>query len=111
MKWRGRERSSNIEDRRGAPRGGLGGGLGSNPFARGGGMRIPMGRSGGGSGGIIVVIIILGIIWFATGTNPLDMLTGQTTGVPSSSSSQSRPLPQAGEDELADFVGVVVKEN
>jgi predicted metalloprotease len=111
MKWRGRERSSNIEDRRGAPRGGFGGGLGSNPLGRGGGMRIPMGRSGGGIGGIVVIIIILGIIWFATGTNPLDMLTGQTTGVPTSSSSQSRPHPQAGQDELADFVGVVVKEN
>ncbi len=112
MKWRGRERSSNIEDRRGAPRGGGfgGGGLGSNPFGRGGGMRIPMGRSGGGIGGIVVIIIILGLIWLFTGTNPLDMLTGQTTGVPSSSS-QSRPLPQAGQDELADFVGVVVKEN
>jgi predicted metalloprotease len=111
MKWRGRERSSNIEDRRGAPGGGLGrgGGLGYNPFGQGGGMRLPMGRSGG-IGSLIAIIVVLGIIWFVTGTNPLDMLTGTSTGVPSSSS-QSRPLPQAGQDELADFVGVVVKEN
>jgi uncharacterized protein len=113
MKWRGRERSSNIEDRRGAPGAGGGfgrGGLGSNPFGRGGGMRIPMGRSGGGIGMIVAIVVILGIIWLVTGQSPLDTLTGTTTGVPSSSS-QSRPLPQAGQDELADFVGVVVKEN
>jgi predicted metalloprotease len=89
--------------------GGFGrGGLGSNPFGQGGGIRLPTGR-GGGIGGIIGVVVILGIIWFATGTNPLDMLTGGGTTAPSTSS-QSRPLPQAGEDELADFVGVVTKE-
>jgi predicted metalloprotease len=116
MKWQGRERSSNIEDRRGAPGGGGlgggglgGGGLGYNPFGRGGGMRIPMGRTGGGIGGIVGIIVILGIIWLVTGTNPLDMLTGTSSG-PASSSSQSRPLPDAGQDQLADFVGVVVKE-
>ena len=40
------------------------------------------------------------------------MLTGgMTSSGPATTSSQSRPLPQAGQDELADFVGVVVKEN
>lgn len=112
MKWRGRERSSNIEDRRGAPPGGgFGGGLGANPFGTGGGIRIPMGRrAGGGIGSLIGIVVVLGIIWLVTGTNPLEMLTGGAgTGI--TSSSQSRPLPQAGQDELADFVGVVVKEN
>lgn len=111
MKWRGRQRSSNIEDRRGAPRGGFGrsGGIGYNPFGRGGGIRIPTGRAGGGIGGIVGIVVVLGILWFVTGTNPLDMLTGQTTTVPTSSS-QSRPLPQAGEDELADFVAVVLND-
>ena len=56
VRWQGRRQSSNIEDRRGQTGGGLGGGfgrggLGSNPFGQGGGMRIPMGRSGGGLGG------------------------------------------------------------
>lgn len=113
MRWQGRQRSSNIEDRRGAP-GGLGGqrmgGGGLNPFGRGGGIPIPMGRSGGGIGGIIAIIVILGLIWLLTGTNPLDMLTGGQTTSPATTSSQSRPLPAAGEDELADFVGVVIKE-
>lgn len=111
MKWRGRQRSSNIEDRRGAPRGGFGrgGGIGMNPFGRGGGMRIPTGRgTRGGIGGIIGIIVVLGIVWLVSGTNPLDMLTG-TSSVPTTSS-QSRPLPQAGQDDAADFVGVVLND-
>jgi uncharacterized protein len=115
MKWQGRPRSTNIEDRRGTP-GGTGGnfgrmGGGLNPFGRsGGGIPIPIGRSGGGIGGIIAIVVILGLIWMFTGTNPLDMLTGGQTSSPSTTSSQSRPLPQAGQDDLADFVGVVIKE-
>ena len=45
MEWKGRRQSSNVEDQRGR------GGLGSSPFGRGGGLRIPMGggrRAGGG---------------------------------------------------------------
>jgi len=108
MKWRGRERSSNIEDRRGQRRGGLGrlGGLG-----RSGGIRIPTGGRGsrGGISGLIGIVVVLGIIWFATGQNPLDMLTsGSSTGP--ASSATSRQLPAEGQDELADFVAVVVKE-
>ncbi len=112
MKWQGRQRSSNIEDRRGQRSGGgLGGlgGLGSNR----GGFRIPMGRGGsggsrGGISGLIGIVVVLGIIWFATGQNPLDMLTGGTTS--GTSSATSRQLPAQGQDELADFVAVVVKE-
>jgi len=52
--------------------------------------------------------VVLGIIWFATGQNPLDMLTG---GSDQSSTSSSSYLPQDGsEDELRQFVGVVVQE-
>lgn len=108
MKWQGRERSSNVEDRRGG-----GGGLGGSPFGGGGGpsFRIPSG--GGRSGGLggIGLIIVVGVILYAMGINPLSLLTGDgsmnTGGL---TSSQSRPLPNAGEDELADFVGVVIKE-
>lgn len=111
MKWRGRERSSNIEDRRSTTGGGFGrgGGLGYNPFGRGGGIRIPMGRRSGGLGGIGIIIVI-GIILFAMGINPLDMLTGNTTSVSPGQTSTSVPAPNAGDDELAQFVGVVVKE-
>ena len=112
MKWQGRERSSNIEDRRGQTGGGLGGGLGGSPFGRGGGgMRLPTGRSGGGIGSLIGIVVVLGIIWALTGQNPIDMLTGGNSGTSTSSASApARPLPQAGQDELADFVGVVIKE-
>ncbi|WP_240230099.1 neutral zinc metallopeptidase [Devosia lacusdianchii] len=112
MKWRGRQQSSNIEDRRGQG-GGLGG-LGGNPFGRGGGggIRLPSGGGGsrGGISSLIGIVVVLGIIWFVTGQNPLDMLTGG--GSPSSSSaSSSSQLPTSGDqDELRDFVGVVVKE-
>lgn len=102
MKWRGRERSSNIEDRRGTA-GGTGGG-----FGRGGGMRIPMGGRSGGLGGIGAIIVI-GLILFAVGINPLDMLAGNTSSVPRQTNA-SVPSANAGDDELAQFVGVVVKE-
>ncbi|KKB85964.1 hypothetical protein VW29_05005 [Devosia limi DSM 17137] len=105
MKWRGRERSSNIEDRRGQG-GGLGG-LGGSPFGRSGGMRIPTGGRSGGVGGMIGIIVVLGIIWMVTGQSPLDMLAG---GAPSTSSASSTQLPAEGQDELTDFVGVVIKE-
>lgn len=108
MKWRGRERSSNIEDRRGQ-RGGRAGGGGLGSLGRGG-LRLPVGR-GGGIGGLIGVVVVLGLIWAVTGQNPLDMLAGGTGSAVPTQSTQSRPLPAAGEDELADFVGVVIKEN
>ena len=112
MKWQGRERSSNIEDRR-TSGGGAGGGFGrSGGFGLpGGGMRIPTGRAGGGGLGLVGIIVVLGIIWFATGQNPIDILTGGgSSSVPSSQSTQWLPPSQAGQDELADFVGVVVKD-
>jgi predicted metalloprotease len=105
MKWRGRERSSNIEDRRGQSRGRTGG------FSLpGGGARIPTGRAGGGGLGLLGVIVVLGIIWFATGQNPLDMLTGGTSTGTTTNQQFSPPSANAGEDELAEFVSVVVKD-
>jgi predicted metalloprotease len=107
MKWRGRERSSNIEDRRGQS-GGLGG-LGGPSLGRSGGIRIPSGGgSRGGIGGVIGIIVVLGIIWALTGQNPLEMLGGSSDAQTSGAS--SRQIPTEGQDELVDFVGVVVKE-
>jgi uncharacterized protein len=116
MKWRGRQQSSNIEDRRSQGGGGLGGlgGLGGSPFGRGGGIRLPTGGgrgSRGGIGGLIGMVVVLGLVWVLTGTNPIDMLTGGSTTGPSSSASSRSQLPASGEEsELRDFVGVVVKE-
>lgn len=110
MKWRGRQRSSNIEDRRGQAGGGFSFPGRSSLGGRGGGIRIPTGGGGsrGGIGGIIGIVVVLGIIWLVSGQNPLDMLTSGQSSAPTSSA--SRPLPAEGEDDLADFVGVVVKE-
>ncbi len=111
MKWQGRERSSNIEDRR--SQGGSGGGFGGSGggFGLPGGTRIPMGRAGGGGLGLVGIIIVLGVIWFATGQNPIDILTGGGGAVaPSSQGTQWAPPTSAGRDDLADFVGVVVKD-
>ena len=107
MKWRGRQQSSNIEDRRGQ----TGGGLGGSPFGRSsGGMRLPTGGgSRGGIGSLIGLVVVLDIIWAVTGTNPIDMLTGGSTS--SGTASSSSQVPTTGEQaELRDFVGVVVKE-
>lgn len=110
MKWQGRERSSNIEDRRGQGGGSRGSSGGFGPI---GGSRIPMGRAGGGGLGLIGIIVVIGIIWFATGQNPIDILTGGGGGATTSQSGQqwSPPATSAGEDELANFVGVVVRDN
>jgi predicted metalloprotease len=105
MKWRGRERSSNIEDRRG-----MRAGRSSSPLGRSG-IRIPTGGGGsrGGVSSLIGILVVFGIIWFMTGQNPLDMLTGGSSSGPAPSAT-SRQLPAEGQDELADFVAVVVKE-
>lgn len=106
MKWQGRERSSNVEDRRSESGGGLGGGFGGG--LGGGGFRIPTSGRSGGLGGIGLIVVV-GIICLALGINPLSLIDGSlSTG--GSTLSQSRPLPDAGQDELADFVGVVVKD-
>jgi predicted metalloprotease len=110
VKWQGRQGSSNVEDRRGQG-GGLGGGfgrggLGNSPFGTGGGgFRVPTGR--GGMGSIVVILIFVGIA-LAFGINPLSILTGDTsTNVPFQ---QTLPPQDASQDELANFVGVMVKD-
>lgn len=112
MKWQGRARSSNVEDHR-ASTGGLGGGFGRggglNPFGRGGGggIQLPVGRRGG-IGTLIGIVVVLGIIWVATGLNPLQVLTGDSATAPSGGTVQSQPL-QPGDDP-ANFVAVVLKD-
>ena len=127
MKWEGRAESTNIEDDRGASGGfgggGFGGGLGGGTaFPTGGGIPIPIGGRGGMSG--IVGIIILLVICWALGINPLTLLDGtadtgtslpqtQTQTQPQSSAggySQSLPGANASQQDLVDFVSVVVKD-
>ncbi|MEO6395821.1 MAG: neutral zinc metallopeptidase, partial [Devosia sp.] len=108
VKWQGRRESSNIEDRRGQGGGLGGGGLGSNPFGTGGGMRIPMGRAGGGLGGIGLIVVVV-IIMLVLGINPLSILTGQTDSG-SQLGDSGLPSTNASQDELKHFVGVMVAD-
>lgn len=86
MKWRGRRRSSNVEDVRGQRQGGLGLSLG-----------------GRGPGGIVLVLVVLVSLYF--GVDPTQLLQGSqnTPGT-------SAPAPVAGDDPLAQFVGVVLAD-
>ena len=109
MKWRGRQQSSNIEDRRSQ---GGGGGFRGSPLGNGG-FRLPSGGGGGrrgGMGSLIGIVVVLGIIWFVTGQNPIDMLMGGSNTTGNSAASSAAAPASAEEDELAAFVGVVVQE-
>lgn len=86
MRWRGRQGSSNIEDRRG----------------RGGGKVM---------GGGIFGLIIGGILWLVFGVNPITAFqTGSTIGnaTVGSSSTTGKPLTDQGRD--AQFVSVILKD-
>jgi uncharacterized protein len=108
MRWEGRAESSNIEDRRGQgpSMGGFSGGTG--PGLGGG---IPIGGRGGlGIGGIVVLLIVCWVL----GINPLTLLDGGNyTGGSSYSDSGTSPTAAgstADEQQLVDFVSVVVKD-
>jgi predicted metalloprotease len=109
MRWRGRQQSSNVEDRRGQS-GGFGGGFGRSPggFGGTGGPRIgiPMGGRGGGIG-IVGILIVLGIAWFA-GINPLELLSGG--GSPVVVGDQPAGRRGAPTDEEGQFVSVVLAD-
>ena len=94
MKWKGRQGSSNVEDRRGS--GGFSGRGGMSPR-----------RVGGGLGLGAIVVIVLAVLF---GQNPLQFLQQ----VPQDSGFQQPQTRQAPNsqpsDELGQFVSVVLKE-
>lgn len=85
MRWRGREKSQNVDDRR----------------------RGVAGRRGVqvGIGGLIAVALFAWI----SGQNPLDAVM-QQLGDTQATTTQAGPAPSAAEEELADFVKVVLKD-
>ena len=100
MRWRGGRRSSNIEDRRASgPAGGL-----RFPFPGGG-------RRGGGKIGIGTIVIALVVMYFL-GVNPLEFLSGGGGLTPTSVEQGDRrtttPVNQAQDDEMKEFVSVVL---
>lgn len=84
MKWRGREQSRNVEDRRGRPGG----------------------RMVAGGGGIGLLLMIL-IAWML-GINPLPLLMGPGQGAPQQV--QQGPAAPGQDDEAREFVAVVLRD-
>ncbi|MCV9999976.1 zinc metallopeptidase [Pararhizobium sp. YC-54] len=111
MEWKGRRQSGNVEDARGS--GPVRGGMGGNPFGRGGGFRIPTGGGGRGGGMSIGTIIFLVVIYFVLKMMGIDMLQvldgGQSTGGYEQTQSQS-PQGSAQEEETKAFVSTVLAE-
>ena len=103
MRWRGRQGSSNVEDRRGSrPSGGFG-------LPRGG-MRVPRGgasRAGFGGIGFIIVIVVVSML---LGVNPMSLLEDMDGTMSPQSSSQSQAPAPPQNDELAQFVSVVLAD-
>lgn len=120
MRWKGRRRSQNVNDIRGQGR--SGGGMFRMPGGSGGGFRIPSGgsvrpvRSGGMGCGTLVII---GVVLWALGLNPLQLLGGLVGGglgggLGSSISPQQNPninrnTGTAGKnDEMREFMSVIM---
>ncbi len=112
MRWKGRRKSSNVEDRRGM-RGGLRrmrlpfpGGLRRGEVGGGRGVPRRM-RRGGIGGGIGIIIVVLAMLYF--GIDPSILLQGLPGSGGPPAIEHQRP-PDAEEDELASFVSVVLAD-
>jgi len=104
MKWQGRRKSSNIEDRRGQSAGGFGGGgRGISPM-----LLVPLFRLLFSKVGLIIVAVLVALM-FLTGTNPLTLLQQFVGGEPQYAQSTSyQPSPE--EQALADQTAVVLAD-
>lgn len=89
MKWIGRRQSSNVDDRRG----------------RSGGAGIPGGMFTKGGIGIVIIVVVIS---FLTGQNPLALLQQIDTGT--TYPTEQSYTPTASEQELAEFVRVVLAD-
>jgi predicted metalloprotease len=112
MRWKGRRRSSNIEDRRGSSAGGLGGlGGGGNGLLR----LLPVVFRFLGVKGTIVAVLALGAYSYFSGGGLGGLLGGLTgTAVQTTETKQTgsaRKVEQtAQEQELTEFVSVVLAD-
>jgi len=87
MRWRLRRRSSNVEDRRH--------------------VRMPRGKRAAGGGIGLLVIIIIAIL---LGADPSKLLNDSTYVDSSQSTNYDQSATSSGNDELADFVSVVLAD-
>ncbi|NVK49103.1 MAG: neutral zinc metallopeptidase [Cyclobacteriaceae bacterium] len=102
MKWQGRRKSSNVEDRRGQS--GPSGGVGMNPLLLGSLIKFLFSKTG------LVVVGVLLIFSFITGTNPLNFLGSILSGRGQGFTTESSYTPNAEEDRLADFSSVILAD-
>lgn len=103
MKWEGRRRSSNVEDRRGQSSGGMGRG-GFNPLLFGPLIKLLFSKTG-----LIIVGIIIAIS-VVTGTNPLAFLGNIMDGGGQGFTTESNYTPSAEEDRLAAFSETILAD-
>lgn len=102
MKWKGRRSSSNVQKRGSSGRGSFGSGGFGGGGRGGGGFPIPM---GGGLGTIILLVVL-----FLLFGNPLDSGSGPTGTPTQSQTEQSQQDLTADEEELQDFLAVVLAD-
>jgi hypothetical protein len=112
MRWKGRRRSSNIEDRRGSSAGGLGG-LGGLGGRRGGGgllRLLPVViRFLGVKGTLLAALVLGGVLYFSGGD--LGAILGGLSGGGVQTSAPGGKIEQtAAEKELVEFVSVVLAD-
>ncbi len=104
MKWRGRRKSTNIEDRRGQSAGGFGGGgRGISPM-----LLIPLFRLLFSKAGLVIVAILV-VVMFLTGTNPLSLLQ-QFVGGEAQYAQTTDYQPSPEEQALADQTAIVLAD-
>ncbi|WP_417687453.1 neutral zinc metallopeptidase [Roseibium sp.] len=99
MRWKGRQGSSNVDDRR-------------SRQVSGRSMRLPVGRKtrAGGGLGLVGVVVVLGISWL-TGINPMALLGALEGGAGGPVYETSAPVrTSAKDDELAQFVSVILAD-
>jgi predicted metalloprotease len=107
MEWKGRRQSDNVEDQRG--QGGGGFGRGGPQFRFPSSTRVQRSTGGGLSG--IVMLVVLFFVLKACGIDPMQVLTqGEIGGGPVVGQQQQAPRTQARQDEMTQFVRVVLAE-
>lgn len=100
MKWQGRRKSQNVEDRRGQS--GPGGSGGINPFLIGPLLKILFSKTG-----LIIVGVVI-VFSVVTGTNPLNFLGGLMNGGGQGFTTETNYAPSAEENELAEFSATIL---
>jgi len=108
MKWQGRRKSSNVEDRRGQSSGGGmnfggSGGRGISPLLLGPLVKLLFSKTG------LVIIGGLILVMWLTGTNPISLLS-QFTGGGQTTQVDTNYQATAEEEQLAEFTSVVLAD-